>query len=248
MRGEVMRGEVMRGEVRRAIDTSTDVADIVTERPGTARVFERLGIDYCCRGRRPLRDACVAAGLDTEAVAIELAGADDPDTSPPPGDVAGLIGHIVATHHTSLRRELPRLDDLMGRVVAAHGARHPEVLEVARMLAALADELLPHLVKEERILFPAAIELLGAVGPTPLPCGSVIDPIRVMHAEHDRAGELLAALRHTTAGYVPPDDACPTWIALYHELAELEADVHRHVHLENNVLFPRVIELEASLT
>jgi regulator of cell morphogenesis and NO signaling len=226
----------------------TTVADIVVAHPAAARVFERHAIDYCCHGRRPLEQACNEAGVDLAAVRAELdALATDPVAEPFADEVGALIGHIVAVHHTYLRRELPRLGGLMAKVIAAHGVAHPEVHGVAATLGALTADLLPHLMKEEKVLFPLAIELLGAVEPTSFQCGSVANPIGVMNVEHDRVGELLETLRHQTGGYVPPDDACPTWRALYGGLAEMEADVHQHVHLENNVLFPKIIGLQTAL-
>jgi regulator of cell morphogenesis and NO signaling len=227
------------------------VADIVIANPAAARVFERREIDYCCHGQRTLDQACDEAGVDVDDLRAELAAIAETSASTSPviaHDVGALIGHIVGKHHTYLRRELPRLDGLMVKVTAAHGTSHPEVHDVASTLGALTADLLPHLMKEERVLFPLAIELLGAVEATEFHCGSVANPIRVMHSEHDRVGELLATLRHQTGHYQPPDDACPTWRALYAGLAELEADVHQHVHLENNVLFPKVIGLEMALT
>lgn len=228
------------------------VADLVVERPARARVFERHGIDYCCKGGRPLEDACVEAGVDVAVVRADLASMGDGEAldetdAPPSDDVGGLIGHIVATHHTYLRRELPRLHELMGKVVAAHGDAHPEVHGVAATLAEITGDLLPHLAKEERVLFPLTIELLGAVEAPEFHCGSVRNPIRVMLAEHDMVGGLLARLRSETDGYAPPPDACPTWRALYAGLAELEADTHMHVHLENNVLFPKIAALDDAL-
>ena len=227
--------------------STTTVADLVIANPATARVFERHGIDYCCHGQRPLDEACADAGVAEADVRAEIDALALAAAPPLPDDVAGLIGMIVATNHTFLRRSLPRLGELMGKVVVAHADRHPEVHTVAATLAEVTDDLLPHLVKEERVLFPLAIELLGQVEATSFHCGSVVNPIRVMHVEHDRVGELLATLRHLTDGYTPPADACPTWHALYAGLAELEADTHQHVHLENNVLFPRIIALEAAL-
>lgn len=233
------------------IELTDRVADIVIERPLTARVFERHAIDYCCHGDRPLADACADAAADPNAVIAELAAVDAVAAAPAvtdpgsvPSDVGGLIGHVVATHHTYLRRELPRLAELAGKVVAAHGAVHPEVHDTARLLREITDDLLPHLAKEERVLFPLAIQLLGAVGDADLHCGSIVNPIGVMHVEHERVGELLAALRASTKAYRPPDDACPTWRALTAGLEDLERDVHTHVHLENNVLFPAIARLE----
>lgn len=224
-----------------------NVGDIVTLNPAASRVFEQHGIDYCCHGRRGLEEACADAGVDVERVRAELAALAQ-ERSPVPDDLGGLIGHIVSTHHRYLRRELPRLASLMGKVVAAHGQRHPEVHGIAAVLDELTADLMPHLLKEERVLFPAAIELLGAVSVPQLPFGTVQNPLRVMHAEHDRVGELLATLRARTDTYQVPGDACPTWRALYAGLAELEADIHVHVHLENNVLFPRIVELERLVT
>jgi regulator of cell morphogenesis and NO signaling len=224
------------------------VADLVIANPSTARVFERFGIDYCCHGDRPLDRACGDAGADIDAVRAELAAVGDaPPSVQPTNDVGALIGHIVATHHTYLRRELPRLRELMGKVVAAHAERHPEVRAIEATLTEITTDLLPHLAREERILFPLTIELLGAVEPPTFHCGSVRNPIGVMQIEHDRVGELLATLRRQTDAYEPPDDACPTWRALYAGLAELESDTHTHVHLENNVLFPEIIALESAI-
>lgn len=225
----------------------TTVADIVLAKPAAARVFERHEIDYCCHGQRPLEQACSEAGVDLDAVQAELdALAVAPLTGPVADEVGALIGHIVSVHHTYLRRELPRLGELMVKVIAAHGTAHPEVHDMAATLEELSADLLPHLLKEERVLFPLAIELLGAVEPTGLHGGSVTNPIRVMNSEHDRVGEPVT-LRRQTGGYEPPEDACPTWRALYAGCAEMEADVHQHVHLENNLLFPKIIGLEMSL-
>jgi regulator of cell morphogenesis and NO signaling len=236
------------------IDLTRHVADIVVDRPLAARVFERHAIDYCCHGDRPLADAAADAGVDVRQIADELDAVARGATgagSALPDDIGGLIGHVVSVHHTYLRRELPRLGDLMTKVVAAHAERHPEVLAVQRTLDELTADLLPHLLKEERMLFPMTIELLGSTGASHANsqphCGSISNPIGVMHVEHDRVGELLAQLRRSTDGFRPPADACPTWHALDAGLAELEHDVHTHVHIENNVLFPAIERLEASL-
>ena len=157
----------------------TTVADIVLAKPAAARVFERHEIDYCCHGQRPLEQACSEAGVDLDAVQAELdALAVAPLTGPVADEVGALIGHIVSVHHTYLRRELPRLGELMVKVIAAHGTAHPEVHDMAATLEELSADLLPHLLKEERVLFPLAIELLGAVEPTGLHGGSVTNPIR----------------------------------------------------------------------
>jgi regulator of cell morphogenesis and NO signaling len=231
--------------------TTVTVADLVTANPAAARVFERHEIDFCCHGQRPLDEACAEAGVDPEEVRAELAAlAEQSPASAAPvvgDDVAALIGHIVTTHHRYLRRELPRLHELMTKVVAAHGTNHPEVHDLAATLTTITADLLPHLLKEERVLFPLVIELLGAVEPTSFHCGSILNPVTVMEREHDDVGDLLSTMRRQTDAYTPPTDACPTWRALLAGLEELETDVHLHVHLENNVLFPKILELEADL-
>jgi regulator of cell morphogenesis and NO signaling len=224
--------------------TTTDptLGELVTARPAAARVLERHGLDYCCGGGQSLSEACDDAGLDVAAVLAEL-------DELPPGDAEAwatlsppaLAAHVVATHHAYLHEELPRLDALAQKVLEVHGDRHPELVEVRRLVAALAAELGPHLLKEERVLFPAIAAL--AEGHRDFPFGSIAAPIEVMLAEHDRAGELLAALRAATGDHRPPADACASYRSLYARLDALESDTHLHVHKENNVLFPAVLRL-----
>lgn len=222
------------------------LAELVTARPAAARVLERHRLDYCCGGHQRLRSACRAAATNPDAVLAEI----DALTSEPGPDWAALtpaelVDHLEATHHRYLHDELGRLDALAAKVVGVHGERHPELADVAATCAALRAELEPHLMKEERVLFPMIRELAAAEAAPAFHCGSLGNPIRVMLAEHDLAGELLARLRSRTGGYQPPPDACASYTTLYAGLAELEADTHLHVHKENNVLFPAVLELEA---
>ena len=213
------------------------LGDLVAERPATARVLDRLGLDYCCHGERSLADACDAAGLDLASVTAELDGAPeagpDRDGMSPPE----LAAHIVATHHAYLHEELPALDALAEKVMTVHRERHPETAEVRRLVRALREDLEPHLAKEERVLFPAIAALFGS-GRRDFPFGSIANPIRVMRVEHDRAGELLELLRRATTGYAVPDDACASFRSLYERLEALEHDTHVHVHKENHLLFP----------
>jgi regulator of cell morphogenesis and NO signaling len=224
------------------------LADLVTRHPGSARVLERHRLDYCCGGRRSLADACAEAGIDPTSVLAEL---EQTPPSPTPDwaamGPAELVDHLEATHHRYLWEELPRLDTLAAKVRAAHGTRHPELASVATTLATLRADLEPHLTKEERILFPMIRELGQADAPPSFQCGTLANPIRVMLAEHDRAGELLAELRALTDDHRPPADGCASYRALYEGLAELEADTHLHVHKENNLLFPAVLAREAEL-
>lgn len=225
------------------------VGDIVTHNPGLARVFEDLRIDYCCGGQRPLAEACQAAGVDAEEVVGRLvAAAQGPSGAEP--DVAamsltGLAGHIEATHHEFLRRELPRLRRLTDKVAAVHGETDPRLGEVRGRLHLLADELESHMWKEEEILFPLIRQLDRTSGPVASGCGSLAGPIRQMESEHDAAGDLLGDLRRLTDDYVAPEWACNTYRTTLAGLEELELDLHRHIHKENSVLFPRALAEEA---
>src|SRR5262245_25053576 len=222
------------------------VGELVAERPGRSRVFEELGIDYCCGGKLSLAEACSRLRLEVESVSGRLAEADAeerPDgTDWRAARLADLCGHIVATHHAFLRRDLPRLRDLLGKLARVHGDRHPELRDVLAVFEPFADELAGHVAKEEQVLFPLITRIeSGDVSPTPF----VLQPIGVMQAEHDDAGRALAELRRLTGGYAVPADGCNTYRAAMAGLAELEADMHAHVHKENNILFPRAARLAA---
>jgi regulator of cell morphogenesis and NO signaling len=223
------------------MDATTKLCDIVTERPAAARVLDRRGLDYCCHGAQQLDAACAAAGIDAADVLAELEA--EPSRSPEWATmpIDELVDHLESTHHQYLHDELPRLTALVDKVVGVHGARHPELFDIAATYEALRAELEPHLMKEEQVLFPMIRQLAGATEAPTFHCGSIANPIRVMQIEHDDAGELLARLHSLTDGYSPPDDACASYRALYDGLADLQADTHLHVHKENNVLFPAVL-------
>lgn len=223
------------------IDVERTLGELVAERPARARVLERAGLDYCCHGDRRLVDAAVSAQLDLDELVAALSAVTDTTDA----DIDGLgpvplVDHILATHHAYLHEELPLLVALADKVRDVHGARHPELVDVARLVAAIRSDLEPHLAKEEQVLFPAIRRL--AAGPVELPFGTIDAPIRVMLAEHEVAGELLEALRDVAGDYEVPADGCASYHLLYERLAALEADTHRHIHLENNVLFPAVLE------
>jgi regulator of cell morphogenesis and NO signaling len=224
------------------------LGELVAHHPGAARVFERAGLDYCCRGTRTLADACAAAGLDPDALATEIEETEaeaEPDWASLP--VPALADHIVATHHAYLRAELPLLVELAAKVDSVHGVRHPELATVLALVGDLRADIEPHLDKEERVLFPA-LHLMVEHDRTDFPFGTVANPIRVMIAEHDRAGELLVALRHATRGYEAPSDACASYRSLYERLEAIELDTHRHIHKENHVLFPAALAALDALT
>ena len=235
-----------------AIVTPTaTLAEIVNRHPDLARELERRSLDYCCGGRRTLADACRVNGLDPDLTAAELSGATTAAPAPWAGlGPAELVDHLEATHHAHLHDELPRLSDLAQKVTGVHGGRHPELIEIEHAYDALRSELEPHLAREEQVLFPKIRQLAAdTTGPVPtFHCGSLANPISVMLSDHDHAGDLLARLHDLTGNYTPPDDACASTTALYRGLQELEADTHLHVHKENNLLFPAVIELEAGRT
>ncbi|HEX4906434.1 MAG TPA: iron-sulfur cluster repair di-iron protein [Acidimicrobiales bacterium] len=223
-------------------DVSVTLGDLVADDPGAARVLDRYGLDFCCHGDRTLHDACTEAGID--AADVEAALADAPtggDASWTALDPPALADHIVTTHHRYLDDELPALVALADKVLTVHGARHPELADVSRLVVALVDDLVPHLRKEERVLFPAIHAL--AAGRRDLHFGPVENPIRMMGFEHERAGDLLAALRQATDGYRVPDDGCASYRSLYERLEALELDTHLHIHKENHVLFPAAIRL-----
>ncbi len=230
------------------------VREIALEQPTSIRVFEHFGIDYCCGGRKPLAEACFANNLSVDKVLAALESAAK-SAAPLPVDWAQaslrqLIDHIVATHHAYVKRELPRLAELAQKVVNRHGDTQPHLLALRDALAQLDGELIHHLAKEENVLFPyiGGLEAALATGDTlPEACfGAVANPIAMMTSEHDAAGALLAEIHVLTNHFTTPAGACPTYHAYYDGLKEFEQDLHQHIHLENNILFPRAIDMEAS--
>ena len=232
------------------LDTAKTVREIAVEMPHATRVFEKFGIDYCCGGAKTLEQACAAANLQVDAVLQSLetpaapVAAQDWSTGP----LGELIRHIVDTHHNYVKSETPRLDALIAKVCGVHGQNHPELLEVRTVFHGLGAELSMHMMKEENILFPYLARMeqsvqAGRPAARP-PFGSVENPIHMMMMEHDSAGDALRELRRLTADYAPPADACISYQTLYKALADFEADLHQHIHLENNILFPRAVEME----
>ncbi len=233
------------------MNSATTLRSIALEHPATIPVFEHFQLDYCCGGNRPLDQACTEKCIAAEMVLAALHEAVD--RQPAEEDLSGattaeLIGHIVGTHHALVRRELPRLQTMAEKVARKHGPIHPEATFIERNIEQLAEELLFHLNKEERILFPYIEQLEQSqkenAAPPSACFGSVESPIRQMIAEHEGAAGLLQEMREATRGFTPWAGACPTTAGLYFGLKAFEHDLHRHVHLENNLLFPRAIALE----
>jgi regulator of cell morphogenesis and NO signaling len=213
------------------------VGDLVVERPSRSRVFGALGIDFCCGGEKTLAEACRERNLDGDAVLARLDEAPAPDSQPSWADarLGALCDHLERKHHALTRAEIPRLQGLVDKVARVHGGRHPEMVEVEKIFSAFGEEMLEHMAKEERVLFPAIRGLEAGVK------RDVSMPIRVMMREHEGAGAAMARMRELTGGFAPPTDGCNTFRAALAGLAELEADLHEHVHLENNLLFPRAL-------
>lgn len=227
------------------------IAALAISNPNAIATLERLGIDYCCGGLATVEDACRRAGVDPSVLRDAVGAPGKPggrawEMEP----LAALVGFILETHHVFTRNAIAALPPLAAKVSRRHGANHSETRTVAALVDRLVEELGPHLLKEEQVLFPyiLALEAAAGSGRRPDGCfGTVQNPIRMMMREHESAGGILAELRAVTAGWVSPPDACTSFQALYAGLREFEADLHRHIHLENNVLFPRAIALEDKL-
>lgn len=226
----------------------TTLADLVTQRPGRSRVFESLGLDYCCNGGQSLEAACTKAGKDLDEVLARLTefdatagGEDEPDFGSM--DLTTLTEHIVATHHAYLWEEMEPLAALVEKVTRVHGQKFPWLVELRRMVLDLFMELDAHLRKEEEVLFPM-IQALEAGQPSPTAhCSSIEMPIHVMEIEHDAAGDQLILLRRTAQDYAVPEDACNSFRAMMNRLEALEYDLHRHIHKENSLLHPKALML-----
>ncbi|MFZ0959862.1 MAG: iron-sulfur cluster repair di-iron protein [Terriglobia bacterium] len=225
------------------------------EEPGAARVFEKLGIDYCCGGKQTLEEACRMADVPVGEVLAALEAAPSGQFTRTKSDahtasLAALISHIKNTHHKYTREEIARLGPLFDKVCAVHGERHPELFRLRETFRGLAQELTTHMMKEEMLLFPYMERMEESVIQKepilPPPFGTVRNPVAMMEHEHDAAGNALRALRATSNGYAAPPDACVSYQTLYKALGEFEADLHQHIHLENNILFPRAIALESA--
>jgi len=233
-------------------DSQTTLKEVAVSSPAAAQILEEAGVDYCCGGSRSLHDGCVEAGISAEEILARLTASGE---QAGPGDanwmsapLGELTEHIRHKHHGYVREAIPRVNALLEKVKAKHGARRPEIAAIEGLFHQLGREMIAHMQKEEMILFPY-IERLeqsrdgGAVLERPF-FQSVRNPIQMMVDEHDAAGNLTKQIRQASSGYTAPADACASYQRLYGELREFEADLHLHVHLENNILFPRAVEME----
>lgn len=227
------------------------VGQLVTENPGRARVLEGYGLDYCCGGKKLLTTACADKGLDFPTIAAEILAYDAAHSAQgtdwATATLADLADHISTVHHNYLKEELPRVEYLADRVLNAHGAKYSHLAELNEVIHHLSDELQSHTNKEEKVLFPWIKKLEAANSSDDLDCSSVSNPIGVMEAEHDQAGDALEKIKELTDNYTPPVGTCNTHRVFLSTLQELEADLHTHIHKENSILFPRAIAREKAL-
>lgn len=236
------------------LTTQNTLAEIVKADFRSARIFENYNLDFCCKGNRALVEACEEKKLNADEVLSEVTAVckdQDSDKDSYVWKTDELANHILNTHHVYVKKMLPVIFAHSQKVSEVHGKNHPEVIEIAKLFEAVHDELSSHLMKEEKMLFPVILHLaeLEKTNSTMevSPFGSIQNPINVMEKEHVEAGEGLYKIRELSSNYNPPEDACTTYKVLYQELNEFENDLHTHIHLENNILFPQAIQLENRL-
>jgi regulator of cell morphogenesis and NO signaling len=234
--------------------SETKVKDIALSNPAAKQILEDAGLDYCCGGGKSLHEACLHADVPAEEIlnrlrenSRDISPGDANWTSAPLSD---LTRHIRERHHRYVREAIVRVQTLLEKVGAKHGENHPEITDIQRLFTEVGREMIMHMRKEEQILFPYidALEKATSAHSSVEPpfFQTVRNPIHAMMKEHDAAGELVKQIRNASSEYTAPADACTSYKALYQDLREFEADLHQHVHLENNILFPRTVEMEAA--
>jgi len=232
------------------ITAETPVRDIVIDSPTAIPVLEQFGIDYCCGGKHTLAEACISRNQSIALVLEELEhkgqDASAPEAQWQTAPLRELIDHIVQIHHRFAREQLALIQDLASKVERRHGTAHPEIYKMNETLTSIGAELTHHFFCEENVLFPYIKQLDQKQTLVANPrFDSIQQPVAQMMKDHDQAGDELRALRETTCNYQPPADACTTYRALYRAMEDLERDLHRHIHLENNILFRRAQALES---
>ena len=227
----------------KTITTQTTIGEIVRAIPATSRIFENLKIDYCCGGKKSLAEACRARGLDAATVIAMLAALDQPANGAPANadamTLSELCDHIQQVHHVYLHEELPRLDFMTRKVAAVHGEHEPRLFDLRQTFEVFSGEMTTHTREEDDVIFPAIRELEAGTNGGSSPHSHLETTLTRLQREHDSAGVALGQFRSLTDNFTPPDWACNTFRALYDGLAQLEKNMHQHVHKENNVLFPR---------
>lgn len=233
--------------------TDATIRDFVVRDFRAAAVFHRYGIDFCCGGGKTLGEVCRSKQLEESALLREISQACATDTNRPPQfadwEADALTRHIVVEHHGYVRSALPTIAAHARKLAKVHGPAHPALVEVADIFDEVSDEMTSHMMKEEQILFPYIDQLAATrrsgLRPFPAPFGDIGNPIRMMEMEHESAGGAMARIRALTNGYTPPEEGCMTWRVTMKELEAFELDLHAHVHLENNILFPKARALAA---
>jgi len=237
-----------------SFNSAMKVKEIALSNPEAKRILEDAGIDYCCGGAKSLHEACMHANVPADEVLKRLrenseqAGSETLWVSAP---LADLTRHIREKHHQYVRGAIPRVKTSLEKVKAKHGEKHREIGDIQMFFIRVGQEMIMHMQKEEQILFPYIDAVERAVNEKkkvePPFFGTVRNPIQAMMSEHDSAGELVKQIRKASSEYTPPADACTSFQALYQDLRQFEEDLHEHVHLENNILFPRAAEMEAAV-
>jgi len=232
--------------------TNKTVAQIVASDMRTATIFKKYGIDFCCGGGKPVSEACIGTEVNAETIfnEIEMLDAEKAEKDFDNMELNVLSNHILETHHVYVKESLPIISEFANKVAKVHGDHNPENIEIAKLFHEVSMELQQHLMKEEGILFPHIINLAIANRngeKIQVPFGSVQNPIKMMEHEHDIAGDVFKKIEKLSNNFTPPEHACNTYKALYHHLKEFQDDLHIHIHLENNILFPKAIEMEKSV-
>ncbi len=231
------------------------IGELVTEDFRKAEVFSKYGLDFCCGGAKSLKEACKEKGIDEKEVATALTEVESKAKNRQQDfnswDLDFLVDYILNIHHKYVKDSVIMLYDVSEKVANVHSENHPEVIRIAALFETIAKELDTHIQKEETILFPYIKKLAVAkrenTGMEPSPFGSVENPIRTLETEHVAVGGSMDEINRLSNGYATPEDACSSYRALYAKLDEFEQDLHRHIHLENNILFPKAIQLEKEL-
>ena len=235
--------------------TNLTLSEIVKDNFRTAAVFEKYNLDFCCNGKRTLADACTEKGINSEDIINEIKNLSSSEAKeeirPDDWELDFLVSYIINNHHSYVNRMLPVISAHTQKVASKHGENHPETKQIAEIFASINVEMKHHMMKEEKILFPHIIKLVGlsgyGVGENIPYFGTIKNPIAMMEAEHQSAGDRMFEIRNLTNNYTLPEDACETYKITLKELKEFEEDLHKHVHLENNILFPKAIKIEESL-
>jgi regulator of cell morphogenesis and NO signaling len=231
------------------------IGELVAQDWRKAEVFKKYGIDYCCGGKRTIAEACEKKGIDPNLVEVELQQLETRPANPSNNfdrwELDFLIDYILNNHHKYVADAIPFLDELSAKVYRVHGDNHLELIDIEQYTQDVIQELTMHMQKEEMILFPYIKELVKVKKDNspmaPPPFGTIANPIRMMEAEHTSAGDAMKAIEELSNSFTPPVDACMSYRVLFAKLQEFQNDLHQHIHLENNILFPKALKLETEL-